>query len=89
MKIPLGSFHVCDALNILFELEKPPIKHFEGFILLPREGGELQNFFRTTNRKFQLKNSKEFPHLINKSWCIDGGRNVCGSNNELLRKKVY
>jgi hypothetical protein len=37
----MGSFQVYDALNILFKLEKPPIEHFEGFILLLREGGEL------------------------------------------------
>jgi hypothetical protein len=49
MKIPMGSFQVCDVLSILFKLEKPPVKHFEGFILLPKEGGELQNFFRTFN----------------------------------------
>jgi len=41
MKIPMGSFQVYDALNILFKLEKPLVKHLEGFILLPREGGEL------------------------------------------------
>jgi len=48
----MGNFQVCDALNILFKLEKPPIKHFEGFILLLRESGELQNFFRTLDQKF-------------------------------------
>jgi hypothetical protein len=85
----MGNFQVCDALNILFKLEKPFVKHLEGFILRLREGGELQNFFRTLHYKFQLKNSKEFPHCISKSWCIDGGRNVCSSNNELLRRKVY
>jgi hypothetical protein len=37
----MGSFQFYDVLNILFELEKPPIEHFEGFILLSREGGEL------------------------------------------------
>jgi hypothetical protein len=58
----MGNFQVCDALSILFKLEKPPIKHLEGFILLLKEGGELQHFFRTLDRKFQLKNSKEFPH---------------------------
>jgi hypothetical protein len=89
MKIPMGSFQVSDALGILFEFEKPHVKHFEGFILLPREGGELQNFFRTFDWKFQLKNLKEFPHWISKSWCIGGGRNVCSSNNELLIRKVY
>ncbi len=85
----MSSFQVCDALSILFKVEKPPVKHLEGFILLSREGGELQNFFRILNWKFQLKNSKAFPHWINKSWCIDGGTNVCGNNNELLRKKVH
>jgi hypothetical protein len=58
----MGSFQVCDVLNILFELEKPPVKHLEGFILLPKEGAKLQKKFRTFNRKFWLKNSKEFPH---------------------------
>jgi hypothetical protein len=41
MKIPMGNFQVYDVLSILFELEKPPIKHVEGFILLPRKAGEL------------------------------------------------
>jgi len=48
-------------MNILFKFEKPPIKHLEGFILLSREGGKLQIFFKTFHRKFQLKNLKEFP----------------------------
>jgi hypothetical protein len=85
----MGKFEVCDALSILFKLEKPLVKHFEGFILLPREGGKLHNFFRTFDRKFQLKNSKEFPHWISKSWCIDGGKNVYDNSNELLKRKVY
>jgi hypothetical protein len=76
-------------LNILFKLEELRVEHLEGFILLPREGGELQNFFRTLNREFQLKNSKEFPHMIIKSWCIDGGRNGYGNNKELFNRKVY
>jgi hypothetical protein len=37
----MGSFQVCDALSILFKLEKLPVEHLEGFILLPREGGKL------------------------------------------------
>jgi hypothetical protein len=89
MKIQMGSFQVCDALSILFELEKLHVKHLKGFILLTIKGGELQIFFRILNREFQLKNSKEFPHWISKSWCIDGGRNICGNNNELLKKNVY
>jgi hypothetical protein len=89
MKISMGSFEVCDALSILFKLEKPLLKHLEGFILLPKECGKLQKKFRSLDRKFLIKNSKEFPHWINKNWCIDGGRNVCDSSNELLRRKVY
>jgi hypothetical protein len=50
----MGNFQVCDALSILFKLEKPLVEHLEGFILLPIEGDELENFFRTLNRKFQL-----------------------------------
>jgi hypothetical protein len=61
MKILVSSFQVYDALGIFFELEKPPVEHFEGFILLPKEGGELQNFFKTFNRKLQFKNSKNSP----------------------------
>ncbi len=89
MKIPVGIFQVGDALCILFEFEKLPVKHLEGFILLPREGGELQNFFGTFDWKFQLKNSEEFPHWISKNWRIGSGRNVCSRSNELLRRKVY
>jgi len=37
----MGNFQVYDALNILFEFEKPHVEHLEGFILLLREGGEL------------------------------------------------
>jgi hypothetical protein len=85
----MGNIQVYDALSILFKLEKSPVEHLEGFILLSREGGKLHNFLRTINWKFQLKNSKKFPHWISKSWCIDGGRNVYSSSNELLRRKVY
>jgi hypothetical protein len=63
----MGSFQVCEVMNILFKLEKPHVEHLEGFIFLPIEGGELQFFFKTLNRKFQLKNLKEFPHWISKS----------------------
>jgi hypothetical protein len=47
MKILMGSFQVCDALSILFK--KPLVKHLEGFILLLKKGGELENFVRTLN----------------------------------------
>jgi hypothetical protein len=89
MKISMGNFQVYDAPSILFEFEKLHVEHFEGFVLLPKEGNELQKKFRIFDRKFQLKNSKKFPHWISKSYCIDGGRDVCGSNNELLRRMVY
>jgi hypothetical protein len=57
----MGSFQACDALNVLFKLKKPLMEHLEGFILLSKEHGELQKKFRTINRKFQLKNSKNSP----------------------------
>jgi hypothetical protein len=41
MKILMGSFQVCDALSILFKLDKPHVEHLKGFILLLKEGGEL------------------------------------------------
>jgi hypothetical protein len=41
MKISMGNFQVCDALSILFKLEKPLIEHLEGFILMPRESGKM------------------------------------------------
>jgi hypothetical protein len=59
----MGSFQVCDALNILFKLEKPLIEHLEGFILRSKEGGKLQKNFKTLDQKFHLKNSKKFPQL--------------------------
>jgi hypothetical protein len=40
-KILMGSFQVCDALSIFFKLDKAPLEHFEGFIFLSKEGGEL------------------------------------------------
>jgi hypothetical protein len=52
MKIPMGSFQVCDALSILFKLEIFFVEHLEGFMLLRREGGELQKNFTIFDRKF-------------------------------------
>jgi hypothetical protein len=40
----MGNFQVCDALSILFKLKKPLVEHFEGFIFLPKKGGEVQIF---------------------------------------------
>jgi hypothetical protein len=48
----MGNSQVYDAFNILFELEKRHVEHLEGFILLPRKGDELHNFFRTFDHKF-------------------------------------
>jgi hypothetical protein len=62
MKISMDSYQIYDVLSILFKLEKPPVEHLEGFMLLSKKGGELKNFFRILNRKFQLRNSKEFLH---------------------------
>jgi len=45
----MGSFQVCDALNIVFEFETPFVEHLESFIILLKEGGEVQIFFRTFN----------------------------------------
>jgi hypothetical protein len=48
----MGNFQVCDAFSILFKFEKPFVKPLEGFILLPKEGGELQTVFKTLDHKF-------------------------------------
>jgi hypothetical protein len=37
----MDNFQVYDALSIFFKLEKPLVMHLEGFILLPKESGEL------------------------------------------------
>jgi hypothetical protein len=37
----MGYFQICDALSIIFKLEKRHVKQLEGFILLTRKGGEL------------------------------------------------
>jgi hypothetical protein len=57
----MGSFQVCDALSILFKLEKPLIKPLDGFILLPSEGGELQNFSKLLTRNSNSRTHKNSP----------------------------
>jgi hypothetical protein len=56
----MGNFQVCDAVSILFKLEKPFVEHLESFILLSREGGKLKFFpellIKNSNSKTQ-KNS--------------------------------
>jgi hypothetical protein len=45
----------------LFKLEKPLIEHLEGLILLPKEGGKLQLFFRTFNKNSSSRIQKNSP----------------------------
>jgi hypothetical protein len=61
MKIPMGSFQVCDALSIFFKLEKTLIEHLEGFIFLPKKGGELQNFLELFTGNFSSRTRKNSP----------------------------
>jgi len=60
----MGSFQVCDVLNILFKLEKPLVEHLEGFIFLLKKNGELQKKFRTLDRK-----SLEEKHVFSTALC--------------------
>jgi len=46
---------------MFFKFEKLFVNHLEGFIFLSKEGGKLENFFKTLDQIFQPKNSKEFP----------------------------
>jgi hypothetical protein len=57
----MGNFQVYDDLSILFKLEKPPIEHLEGFILLPKEGGKLQIFLELLTRNSSSKIRKNYP----------------------------
>jgi hypothetical protein len=57
----MGSFQVCDALSIIFELEKPPIEHIEGFILLLKESGELQKISKLITGNFSSRIRKNSP----------------------------
>jgi len=68
--MPMGSFHVCDVLNILFKLEKPPIEHLEGFIFLPKKGGELQIFSNLFTKKFSTKTRKNSPTSSTKAGAL-------------------
>jgi hypothetical protein len=52
MNISMGNFQVYDALSMFFEVKKPPAKHHEGFILLPKESDKLQKKFKTFSWKF-------------------------------------
>jgi len=63
MEIPMGSFQVCDVMNIVFKLEKPLVEHFEGFILLLRERGELQKFFQNSSLEIPTQELERIPPL--------------------------
>jgi hypothetical protein len=64
----MGNFQVCDALSILFELEKFPIEHLEGLIFY-RELGifccEFPHFFASFAESWALNSLKEMvPGLL-------------------------
>jgi len=46
MKILMGNFQVYDAMNKLFKLQEPPVKHFEGFILLPKKVASCKKYLK-------------------------------------------
>ncbi len=48
-------------MSILFKLEKPLVEYLEGFILLPREGGELNFFLELLIGNSSSRNRKNFP----------------------------
>jgi hypothetical protein len=53
----MGSFQVCDALSILFKLEKLPIEHLQGFIFLPN----YKKILELLTRNFCLRIQKNTP----------------------------
>jgi hypothetical protein len=57
----MGRFQLCDVMNIIFKLEKPPVEHFEGFILLLRKRGELHNFFQNSSLKIPTQKLERIP----------------------------
>jgi len=63
----MGNFQVCDALDILFELEKPHVKHLEGSILLPRKVASYRFFSKFLTENSNSRIQKNSPHWINKS----------------------
>jgi hypothetical protein len=72
----VGSFQVCDALGILFEFEKPPVEHLEGFILLPKEGGKLQNFLELLTGNSSSRIRKNSPAGLAKAGVSAQSRDV-------------
>jgi hypothetical protein len=57
----MGNFQVCDALHILFELEKHPVKHFEGFILLLRKAASFRIFSKLLTGNSSSRIQKNSP----------------------------
>jgi len=57
----MGNFQVYDVLSILFKLEKRPVEHLEGFILLSREGSELQKISKLLTKNSSLRTRKNSP----------------------------
>jgi hypothetical protein len=57
----MGNFKVCDALSILFKIEKPHVEHLEGFILLRKVGGELQKFLELLTKNSNSRTQKNSP----------------------------
>jgi hypothetical protein len=58
----MGSFQVYDALSIFFKLEKPLVGILRVVSFCQEKVANCKKIFRTFHRKFQLKNSKKFPH---------------------------
>ncbi len=63
----MGNFQVIDALSFLFKLEKLPVEHLNGFILLLREGGELQNFLELLMGNSSSRTQKNSPTGVAKA----------------------
>jgi hypothetical protein len=58
----MGSFQICDALSILFKLEKPLTSILRVSSFCREKVARCRIFFKTLDWKFQLKSSKEIPH---------------------------
>jgi hypothetical protein len=57
----MGNFSVCDVLSILFEIEKPPVKHLEGSILLPRKVVSCRIFSKLSTENSSSRTQKNSP----------------------------
>jgi hypothetical protein len=72
----MASFQVCDALSILFKLEKPLVEHLKSFILLPREGGELfselliENSSSRTQKNSPIRSAKASASIVGRMFAV-------------------